>query len=81
MNPHRGNPEDITEAYYRGLMHSVGFRRKDLEKPQIAIINSWTEANPCGKRQCLHVRTAGGSCTSSSHYGGEGRCFEVGGMG
>jgi len=22
MNPHRGFPEDITEAYYRGLMHS-----------------------------------------------------------
>jgi dihydroxy-acid dehydratase len=46
MNPHRGNPADITEAYYRGLMHAVGYRKKDLEKPQIAIINSWTEANP-----------------------------------
>lgn len=46
MNPHRGRPEEITEAYYRGLMHSVGYRRKDLEKPQIAIVNSWTEVNP-----------------------------------
>jgi len=46
MNPHRGNPAEITEAYYRGLMHSVGYRRKDLEKPQIAIANSWTEVNP-----------------------------------
>ena len=46
MTTHRGNPEDITEAYYRGLMHSAGYRRKDLEKPQIAIVNSWTEANP-----------------------------------
>jgi dihydroxy-acid dehydratase len=46
MNPHRGKPEDITEAYYRGLMHSVGYRRKDLDKPQIAIVNSWTEVNP-----------------------------------
>ena len=46
MNPHRGKPEDITEAYHRGLMHSVGYRRKDLEKPQIAIVNSWTEVNP-----------------------------------
>jgi len=46
MNSHRGKPEDITEAYYRGLMHSVGYRRKDLDKPQIAIVNSWTEVNP-----------------------------------
>ncbi|MBU2054251.1 MAG: dihydroxy-acid dehydratase [Proteobacteria bacterium] len=46
MNPHRGIPEDITEAYYRGLMHSVGYRRKDLDKPQIALVNSWTEVNP-----------------------------------
>ena len=46
MNPHRGNPEDITEAYYRGLMHSVGYRRKDLDKPQVVIVNSWTDVNP-----------------------------------
>ncbi|MHB8909558.1 MAG: dihydroxy-acid dehydratase [Syntrophales bacterium] len=46
MNPHRGFPEDITEAYYRGLMHSVGYRRKDLDKPQIAVVNSWTDVNP-----------------------------------
>ncbi len=46
MNPHRGKSEDITEVYYRGLMHSVGYRRKDLDKPQIAIVNSWTEVNP-----------------------------------
>ena len=46
MNPHRGLPEDMTEAYYRGLMHSVGYRRTDLGKPQIAVVNSWTEVNP-----------------------------------
>lgn len=46
MNPHRGLPEDMTEAYYRGLMHSVGYRRKDLEKPQIVVVNSWTDVNP-----------------------------------
>ena len=46
MSPHRGNPEDITEAYYRGLMHSVGYRRKDLDKPQIVVVNSWTDVNP-----------------------------------
>ena len=42
----RGNPEDITEAYYRGLMYSVGFREKDLLKPVIAVVNSWTDVNP-----------------------------------
>ena len=46
MNPHRGFPEDITEAYFRGLMHSVGYRRKDLDKPQIVVVNSWTDVNP-----------------------------------
>ena len=44
--PMRGKPEDITEAYYRGLMQSVGYRVKDLRKPVIAVCNSWTEANP-----------------------------------
>ena len=46
MTEHRGRPEEITEAYYRGLMHAVGFRRKDLDKPQIAVVNSWTDVNP-----------------------------------
>ncbi len=46
MSRHRGNPEDITEAYYRGLMHSCGYRRADLAKPQIALVNSWTDVNP-----------------------------------
>ncbi len=46
MTGHRGRAEDITEAYYRGLMHAVGYRRQDLDKPQIAVVNSWTEVNP-----------------------------------
>ena len=46
MTSHRGRPEDITEAYYRGLMHAVGYRQKDLDKPQIAVVNSWTDVNP-----------------------------------
>ena len=46
MAAQRGRAEDITEAYFRGLMHSVGYRRKDLEKPQIAVVNSWTDVNP-----------------------------------
>ena len=46
MNSRRGEPREITEAYYRGLMHAVGYRRKDLDKPQIAVVNSWTDVNP-----------------------------------
>ena len=46
MAERRGQPDEITEAYYRGLMHAVGFRRKDLDKPQIAVVNSWTDVNP-----------------------------------
>jgi dihydroxy-acid dehydratase len=46
MSEPRGRPDDITEAYYRGLMHAVGYRSKDLEKPQIAVVNSWTDVNP-----------------------------------
>jgi dihydroxy-acid dehydratase len=46
MSRHRGNPEEITEAYYRGLMHAVGFRRDDIDKPQIAVVNSWTDVTP-----------------------------------
>ncbi len=42
----RGQIGDITEAYYRGLMQSAGYRTQDLEKPVIAVVNSWTEANP-----------------------------------
>ena len=43
---HRGKPGDITEAYYRGSDAFCGYRRKDLDKPQIAVVNSWTDVNP-----------------------------------
>ncbi|MDR3354571.1 MAG: dihydroxy-acid dehydratase [Synergistaceae bacterium] len=42
----RRNPDDVTEAYFCGLMNSVGYRNVDLAKPQIAIVNSWTDVNP-----------------------------------
>ncbi len=42
----RGNSKDITEAYYSGLMSSCGYRRKDMDKPIIGIVNSWTDVNP-----------------------------------
>ncbi len=34
------------EAYYVGLMNSVGYRDKDLKKPIIGIVNSWNDVNP-----------------------------------
>lgn len=43
---HRGNIEDSTEAYYIGLMSSCGYRSTDMRKPTIAVVNSWTDANP-----------------------------------
>lgn len=42
----RGNPLDMTEAYYRGLMSSVGYRKQDIENPIIGIVNSWNDVNP-----------------------------------
>ena len=42
----RGNANDLTEAYYIGLMNSVGYRNKDLAKPVIGIVNSWNDVNP-----------------------------------
>jgi dihydroxy-acid dehydratase len=44
--PRKSSIYDITEAYYVGLMHSVGYRNVDLEKPIIAIVNSWNDVNP-----------------------------------
>lgn len=68
MTEHRGRPDDITEAYYRGLMHAVGYRRVDLQKPQIAVVNSWTDVNPghqplkeLGQRVKEGIWAAGGS--------------------
>ena len=42
----RGNEKDITEAYFIGLMSSCGYRKKDIAKPVIAIVNSYTDVNP-----------------------------------
>jgi dihydroxy-acid dehydratase len=38
--------DGITGAYPRAIYRSVGFTDEDLKKPQIAIVNSWSEANP-----------------------------------
>ena len=37
---------DTSNVYYNGLMASVGYRRKDIEKPVIGIVNSWNDVNP-----------------------------------
>lgn len=36
----------MEHAYYTGLMGSVGYRRKDMEKPVIGVVNSWNDVNP-----------------------------------
>lgn len=38
--------DEQTQAYYVGLMQSCGYRDKDLRKPAIGIVNSYTDANP-----------------------------------
>ena len=42
----RGNEKDMMEAYFIGLMNSSGYRKKDLSKPIIGIVNSYTDVNP-----------------------------------
>lgn len=46
MTKGRRNPGETTEAYYVGLMNGAGYRTKDLRKPVIGVVNSWTEVNP-----------------------------------
>ena len=38
--------DDMQQAYYVGLMHSCGYRDKDLHKPIIGIVNSYNDINP-----------------------------------
>lgn len=40
------NTQDPTQAYYVGLMNSCGYGEKELNKPIIGIVNSYTDANP-----------------------------------
>ncbi|MDR1708301.1 MAG: dihydroxy-acid dehydratase [Candidatus Accumulibacter sp.] len=44
--PRTGHIEDKTEAYYVGLMNSVGYRKKDLARPIVGVVNSWNDVNP-----------------------------------
>ena len=56
----RGNANDLTEAYYIGLMNSVGYRNKDLAKPVIGIVNSWNDVNP-GHKPFAQLAGVGGA--------------------
>ncbi|MBY8987866.1 MAG: dihydroxy-acid dehydratase [Candidatus Lokiarchaeota archaeon] len=38
--------EDFVLAYRRALLRGCGYSYQDLEKPLIAIVNSWNEINP-----------------------------------
>jgi dihydroxy-acid dehydratase len=40
------NKADLSKVYERALYHACGYSNEDLEKPRIAIVNSWTEINP-----------------------------------
>ena len=40
------NELDSLLAYKRALFHGCGYSYQDLEKPLIAIVNSWNEINP-----------------------------------
>ena len=42
----RGNEQDMLEGYFVGLMSSSGYRQKDIKKPIIGIVNSYTDVNP-----------------------------------
>ena len=48
MESWKGNrtPSNPQEGYYVGLMNACGYRTKDLEKPVIGIVNSFTDVNP-----------------------------------
>lgn len=59
MKAKRGKSEDLMETYYIGLMNALGNRASDIAKPQIAIVNSWTDVNPGHKplaELALHVK-------------------------
>jgi len=36
----------MENAYYNGLMGAVGYRKKDIGKPAIGVVNSWNDVNP-----------------------------------
>lgn len=45
MTRQRGRPDEITEAYYHGLMQAMGYRAKDLDKALVSVVNSWPDVS------------------------------------
>jgi len=58
MESWKGNrtPSNPQEGYYVGLMNACGYRTKDLEKPVIGIVNSFTTSTGRPRR----LRSVGG---------------------
>jgi dihydroxy-acid dehydratase len=46
---------DPSRAPARAMLRAAGFTREALEKPLIAVVNSWTEVTPCN----VHLRELG----------------------
>ena len=40
------NDLDPKKAYERALYHGCGYSYEDLQKPKVAVVNSWNEINP-----------------------------------
>ena len=38
--------DNMSDAYYVGLMAAAGYRNEDMKKPIIGIVNSWNDVNP-----------------------------------
>lgn len=60
--------DEVTEAYYVGLMESCGYRNSDLNKPVIGIVNSWSDGNPGHKpfRELAQVIKEGVWCAGGT---------------
>ena len=43
----KGQPNDVDRAAARAMLKAIGLTDEDLEKPLIAVANTWTEVGPC----------------------------------
>ncbi|MCK4370435.1 MAG: dihydroxy-acid dehydratase, partial [Candidatus Lokiarchaeota archaeon] len=47
---------DPSKAYERALYRGCGYTYEDLQKPKIALVNSWNEINPGHIHLCKLVK-------------------------
>ena len=59
---------DLERAPARAMLRGAGFTQEDLDRPLVAVFNTWTEMTPCNvhlRRLASHVkkgiRAAGGT--------------------